>query len=101
MTTSVRNRVKEKSFAKLLYVAIRFSHINLTEKPSCAQGVTGRFVLFCSMNQNPGQSCCPSIDLTMVLKRKSDKDFKKVKVYRRILSIFCIRLSQKTKHFEL
>ena len=38
---------------------------------SCIQG----FILFCS---NPDQSCCPSIDLTMVLKQKLDKDFKKV-----------------------
>ena len=45
---------------------------------SCIQGVTGRFVLFCYKNQNPGQSCHPSIDLTMVLKQKLDKDFKKV-----------------------
>ena len=57
---------------------MRFSHINLTEKKSCIQGVMGQFVLFCSKNQNPGQSCRPSIGLTMVLKQKSDKDFKKV-----------------------
>ena len=36
---------------------------------SYIQGVT---------SQNPGQSCHPSIDLTMVLQKKSDKDFKKV-----------------------
>ena len=48
------------------------------KKVSCIQGVTGRFVLFCSKNQNPGQSCHPSIDLTMVIKQKSDKDFKNV-----------------------
>ena len=45
---------------------------------SCIQGVMGQFVLYCSKNQNPGQSCHPSIDLMAVLKRKSDKDFKKV-----------------------
>ena len=58
---------------------MRFSHINLIEKKlSCIKGVAGRFVLFCSKNQNPGQSCRPGIDLTMVLKQKSDKNFKKV-----------------------
>ena len=31
-----------------------------------------------SKNQNPGQSCRPSIDLTAVLKQKIDKDFKKL-----------------------
>ena len=41
---------------------------------SCIQGATGRF----SNNQNPGQSCHPSIDLMTVLKQKSDIDFKKV-----------------------
>ena len=55
---------------------MRFSHINLTEKKYSIRKVT--FVLFCSKNQNPGQSCHRSIDLTMVLKQKSDKDFKKV-----------------------
>ena len=53
------------------------------KKISCIQGVTdGQFVSFCSKNQNPGQSCRPTIDLTMVLKQKSNKDFKKVVTYR-------------------
>ena len=51
---------KPQSFAKLLYVALRFSNINLTEKKlSGIQGVTCQF----SKNQNPGQSCRPSISL--------------------------------------
>ena len=35
---------------------------------SCIQGVTVKFVSFCSKNQNPSQRCCPNIDLTMVLR---------------------------------
>ena len=55
-----------QSFAKLQYVALRFSHINLTEKKlSYIQEVTGRF----SKNPNPGQSCCPSIDSKMKIRQ--------------------------------
>ena len=43
-----------QSFAMLLYVAMRFSHINLTEKK----------IVFKEWQ----------VDLTMVLKQKSDKD---------------------------
>ena len=40
--------------------------------------VTCRFVSFFSKIQNPGQITRPSIDMTAVLKGKSDKNFKKV-----------------------
>ena len=63
-----------QSFAKLLYVALRFSQINLTEKMRGIQGLMCHF----SKNQKPGQSCHPSIGLMAVLKQKYDEDFKKV-----------------------
>ena len=48
-------------------------HINLTEK-NCELSTR---VIF-SKIQNPGEITCLSIDMTAVLKRKSEKDFKKL-----------------------
>ena len=51
-----------------------FTHQFDRKKMSYIQEVTGWF----SKNPKTGQSCCSSIDLMTVLKRKSDKDLKKV-----------------------
>ena len=56
-----------------------FTHqFDRRKKMSCIQGVTGQFIEYLSKNQNPGQCCHLTIDFTMVVKQKSNKDFKKV-----------------------
>ena len=70
-----------KEFKALLYIECTFAqsseiftHQFDRKKMSGIQGVRCQFF----KSQNPDQSCRPSIDLTMVLKQKSDKEFKKV-----------------------